>query len=245
MELGLKGRTVILSQEVVPKLGISLAFARGGVKLSIADIDEAQAEKTAARARELGAQVLVVPTDVTDWGQVQVRKTLDAFGDIGVLVNNVGWTVERPFVEKPRSEWEREVQLNLWGMINCTRAALDRMIARRKGAVVSIGPGAGRVGEFCEGVYAACKAGVIALTKTLAREVGRYGIRLNVVCPETTMPESEEEVGEKSMWAGSFGKGWNTPEMRERIARMRWFSWPLKLPRLLPAKPLALAGGTP
>jgi 2-hydroxycyclohexanecarboxyl-CoA dehydrogenase len=162
-----------------------------------------------------------VPTNVTDWGQVQamVQQVLETFGHIDVLVNNVGWTVERLFTDKPREEWELEIQRNLWSMINCTRAVLDPMLAQGKGAIVSIGSDAGRMGEFREGVYAACKGGVIALTKTLAREVGKSGIRLNVVCPGTTMPDEETEVGAQSMWAGSFGKGWNTPEMRQRIAR--------------------------
>jgi 2-hydroxycyclohexanecarboxyl-CoA dehydrogenase len=222
MELGLAGKTVIVTGggSNIGR-GISLAFAREQVNLTIADIDEAQAQKTATQSTELGAKTLVVKTDVSDWDQVQamVQKTLDTFGHIDVLVNNVGWTVERLFMEKPRAEWEREIQLNLWSMINCTRAVLDPMVAQKKGAIVSIGSDAGRMGEFREGVYAACKAGVMGLTKTLAREVGRHGVRLNVVCPGTTMPSSEEEVGETSMWVGAFGKGWNTPEMRERIAK--------------------------
>ena len=222
MELGLAGKTVIVTGggSNIGR-GISLAFARERVNLTIADIDEGQAQKTATSAEELGAKTLVVKTDVSNWDHVQamVQKTLDTFGHIDVLVNNVGWTVERLFVEKPRAEWEREIQLNLWSAINCTRAVLDPMIAQKKGAVVSIGSDAGRMGEFREAVYAACKAGVMGLTKTLAREVGRHGIRLNVVCPGTTMPSDSEEIGETSMWAGSFGSGWNTPEMRERIAK--------------------------
>lgn len=222
MELGLAGKTVIVTGggSNIGR-GISLAFAREQVNLTIADIDEGQAKKVAAAADELRAKTLVVKTDVSSWEQVQamVKKTLDTFGHIDVLVNNVGWTTDRLFIEKPREEWEREIQLNLWSMINCTRAVLDSMIAQKKGAIVSIGSDAGRMGEFREGVYAACKAGVIGLTKTLAREVGKHGVRLNVVCPGTTMPEKEEEIGETSMWAGSLGKGWNTPEMRERIAR--------------------------
>jgi len=222
MELGLAGKTVIVTGggSNIGR-GISLAFARERVNLVIADIGEAQAKKTAANAEELGAKTLVVKTDVSNWEQVQatVQKTLDTFGRVDALVNNVGWTVERLFVEKPRTEWEKEIQLNLWSVINCTRAVLDSMIAQKKGAIVSIGSDAGRMGEFREGVYAACKAGVMGLTKTLAREVGKHGIRLNVVCPGTTMPSSEEEIGETSMWAGTLGKGWNTPEMRERIAK--------------------------
>lgn len=222
MELGLAGKTVIVTGGG-SNIGraISLAFARERVNLVIADIDEVQASRTAASARELGSEALVVNTDVSDWDQVQAMaaKSLDAFGHIDVLINNVGWTVERVFLEKPRAEWEREIQVNLWGMINCTRAVLDPMVARGQGAIVSIGSDAGRMGEFREGVYAACKAGVIALTKTLAREVGKHGIRLNVVCPGTTMPQSDEEVGEASMWASSWGKAWNTPEIRARIAK--------------------------
>lgn len=222
MELGLAGKTVIVTGggSNIGR-GISLAFARERVNLVIADIGEAQAKKTAANAEELGAKTLVVKTDVANWEQVQatVQKTLDTFGRVDVLVNNVGWAAERLFIEKPRAEWEKEIQLNLWSVINCTRAVLDPMIAQKKGAVVSIGSDAGRMGEFREGVYAACKAGVMGLTKTLAREVGKHGIRLNVVCPGTTMPSSEEEIGETSMWAGTLGKGWNTPEMRERIAK--------------------------
>lgn len=224
MELELAHKTVIVTGggSNIGR-GICLAFARERVNLVIADIDEQQAGKTAGKAREAGAaETLVVKTDVSNWEQVQamVRKTVDTFGRVDVLVNNVGWTIDRLFVEKPREEWEKEVQLNLWGMINCTRAVLDDMIAHKRGAVVSIGSDAGRMGEFREGVYAACKAGVIALSKTLAREVGKHGVRLNVVCPGTTMPSSEEDIGKTSMWAGSFLKGWNTPEMRERIARV-------------------------
>jgi 2-hydroxycyclohexanecarboxyl-CoA dehydrogenase len=200
---------------------ISLAFARERSRVAIAEIDVAQGEKVAGEVRALGAQAVVVRADVTRPGDVQalVGAVEDQFGRIDVLVNNVGWTRDRLFVEKPREEWEREVQVNLWSMINCTRAVLDGMIARRAGAIVSLGSDAGRMGEFREGVYAACKAGIIALTKSLAREVGRHGIRLNVVCPGTTMPDSPEDVGPESMWATEALRAWTTPEMRARIAQ--------------------------
>jgi 2-hydroxycyclohexanecarboxyl-CoA dehydrogenase len=148
-----------------------------------------------------------------------VRDVESRLGGIDVLVNNVGWTMDRLFVEKTREEWEKEIQLNLWGMINCTRAVLDGMIARKAGAIVSLGSDAGRIGEFREGVYAACKAGVIALSKTLAREHGRHGIRLNVVCPGMTMPESDDEISGLSMWAQETNRQFSTPEMKARIAK--------------------------
>ncbi|HME92624.1 MAG TPA: SDR family oxidoreductase [Methylomirabilota bacterium] len=201
---------------------IALAFAREGAHLTVAEIDEGQGTKVVAEARDLGAaSATLLPTDVTRWESVQsmVREVEGRAGRVDVLVNNVGWTFDRLFVEKERTEWEREIQLNLWGMINCTRAVLDGMIARKAGAIVSMGSDAGRMGEFREGVYGACKAGVIALSKSLAREVGRHGIRLNVVCPGMTIPASEEDFGDRSMWAAEANRAFSAPDMQARIAK--------------------------
>jgi len=223
VELNLIGRSVIVTGGG-SNIGraISLAFARERVNLTIAEIDEDQGHKVAAEAQGLGAaSAVLVHTDVTEWDSVQamVRAAESRHGRVDVLVNNVGWTHDRLFVEKTRQEWEKEIQLNLWGMINCTRAVLDGMIARQAGVIVSLGSDAGRMGEFREGVYGACKAGVMALSKSLAREVGRYGIRLNVVCPGMTMPDSDEEIGSLSMWAAETNRAWGAPEVRARIAK--------------------------
>ena len=129
-----------------------------------------------------------------------MSRTIQEYGGVDILVNNVGWTVDRLFMEKPREEWEREVRLNLWSPINCIRAVLPNMIEKQSGSIVSISSDAGRMGEFREAVYSACKGGVIALSKAVAREMGRYGIRLNVVCPGLTVPQSDEEMGQDSMW---------------------------------------------
>jgi len=223
MELNLAGKSVIVTGGG-SNIGraIGLAFARERSHVTIADIDEAQAQKVAAEAQQLGAaSAVAVRTDVTAWDSVQalVRGVEARCGGVDVLVNNVGWTMDRLFVEKTREEWEREIQLNLWSMINCTRAVLDGMIARKSGAIVSMGSDAGRMGEFREAVYGACKAGIIALSKSLAREVGRHGVRLNVVCPGMTMPASDEDISPLSMWAAEANRAWNTPEMRARIAK--------------------------
>jgi 2-hydroxycyclohexanecarboxyl-CoA dehydrogenase len=201
---------------------ISLAFAAEGAKIVIADIDAAQAEKVAKEAIKKGAQGAIAHrTDITSIESVadMITRTKNEFGPVDILVNNVGWTIEGLFIEQERSQWEKEIQINLWGMINCTRSVLDDMIQRKSGVVVSMGSDAARMGEFREGVYAACKAGVVALTKTLAREYGKHGIRFNVVCPGTTMPDNDEEISDLSMWAQG-QKRWNTPEMRERIAKV-------------------------
>ena len=223
MDLNLAGKTVIVTG-AGSNIGraIALAFARERANVVVAEIDEAQGGKTVTEATALGAPAISVRTDVTRWESVQamVRAVEARFGRVDVLVNNVGWTHDALFVDKTRDEWEREIQINLWGMINCTRAVLDGMIARKAGAIVSMGSDAGRMGEFREGVYGACKAGVIALSKSIAREVGKFGIRLNVVCPGMTMPKSDDEVGALSMWTAEENRAWRTPEMQARIAKV-------------------------
>ena len=156
MELNLKGKSVMVTGGG-SNIGraISLAFAREGAHVTIAEIDAGQGEKAAAEARKAGAaSAVVASTDVTKWDSVlaTVRDVEGRTGRVDVLVNNMGWTLDRLFVEKERAEWEKEVQLNLWGMINCTRAVLDGMIARKGGAIVSMGSDAGRMGEFREAV---------------------------------------------------------------------------------------------
>jgi 2-hydroxycyclohexanecarboxyl-CoA dehydrogenase len=223
MELNLAGKSVVVTGGG-SNIGraITLAFAREHSHVTIAEIDEAQGKKVAAEASSAGAaSATIVRTDVTSWESVlaMMHEVGARLGGVDALINNVGWTIDRLFVEKTREEWEKEIRLNLWGMINCTRAALDGMIARKAGAIVSLGSDAGRMGEFREGVYAACKAGVIALSKSLAREVGRHGIRLNVVCPGMTIPESDEEISGLSMWAQEATRQFNTPDMKARIAK--------------------------
>jgi 2-hydroxycyclohexanecarboxyl-CoA dehydrogenase len=222
MELNLAGKTAIVTG-AGSNIGraIALGFARERANVVVAEIDEGQGKKTAAEAEGLGAQALFVRTDVARWSDVQamVRTAEERFGRVDVLVNNVGWTRDALFVEKTREEWEKEIQLNLWGMINGTRAVLDGMIARKAGAIVSMGSDAGRIGEFREGVYGACKAGIMALSKSIAREVGKFGIRLNVVCPGMTMPQRDEEIGALSMWNAQENRAWMTDEMRARIAK--------------------------
>lgn len=222
MKLNLKDKAVIITGGA-SNIGraITLGFAAEGSKVVIADIDSEQSKKVAEEAAKAGASdVLIHRTDVSQIADVNAltKAVEEKYGEIDVLVNNVGWTVLGLFIEQDRQQWEREIQLNLWGMINCTRSVLDGMIARRSGVVISIGSDAARMGEYHEGVYAACKAGVMALTKTLAREYGKYGLRFNVVNPGTTMPKSDEDISPESMWSQG-QKRWRSEEMRARIAK--------------------------
>ena len=105
----------------------------------------------------------------------------------------------------------------MWGAINCINAVLPPMIEAHSGSIVCISSDAGRMGEYREAVYSACKAGVIALSKSLARETGRHGLRLNTVCPGVVVPPEEESISEESMWNQM--RDLFTEEVRERVRR--------------------------
>lgn len=220
MDLGFTGKTVIVTGGA-SNIGraISFAFVDEGANVVIADWDDAQANQVVEKIKEKGGQAMAVKVDVTNPEAVKamVDQTLSAFGRIDVLVNSVGGNRDDYFMKEDREKWQRTMDMNLWGMINCTRAVLDTMVGQKSGAVVSVGSDAGRVGEFREGVYAACKAGVMALSKTLARELGKHGLRFNVVCPGLT-PPIPDEIGEKSHWQAQLD--FFTPEMLEKAAKV-------------------------
>ena len=174
---------------------IATRLAAEGAKVAVADIDPVTAAATAA---EIGQGAIAVTMDVTDGASIRdaVAETAKRLGPIDVLVNNAGWDKIEPFVKSQEETWDRVIAINLKGPIRCARAVLDSMIERRSGKIVSIGSDAGRVGSTGEAVYSAAKAGVIGFGRTLAREVARYGINVNVVCPgPTNTPLLQETVG--------------------------------------------------
>ena len=239
MELGLKGKNVVVTGGG-NNIGraIVLAFAAEGSNVAIAELNHSAGKRVVGEVEALGAgaSAFVVDADVTDQAKTQrmISKTIDRLGSVDVLVNNVGWTIDRLFMEKSRDEHVKEVDVNLWGAINCLHAALPHMIERQQGAIVSISSDAGRMGEYREAVYSACKAGVIALSKSLARENGRYGIRFNMVCPGLVVPEQSEIAGTESMWAQGMGDLF-TDEVVERVKR----AYPLR--RIATAQEIANA----
>ena len=206
MDLNLAGKTVIITGGG-SNIGraISFRFAEERANVVLADYDANQANKVADQIKNNGGEALVIQTDVRDNNQVvnMVQQATDSFGQVDILVNNVGGgAVDKLFIRQTREEWENVIAVTYWSVLNCTRAVLDQMIERKSGAIVSLGSDAGRMGEYNEAVYSGAKGGVIAFTKAVAREVGRYGIRLNVVCPGLTVPQDKEAIGEKSLWGG-------------------------------------------
>jgi 2-hydroxycyclohexanecarboxyl-CoA dehydrogenase len=204
MDLGLKNKAVIVTGGG-SNIGraIVLGFAREGARITIGDIDTAQANAVADEARKAGAAAVeVVQCDVTSLEQVQAmfKRTTDAFGAVDVLVNNVGWDKLMFFTQTTPDLWAKIIQVNFVGMLNCTHTALAIMAPQNKGAIVSISSDASRQGEPREAVYGGMKAGVNSFMKTIAKENGRNGIRCNVVCPGVTIPAETAEVGANSMW---------------------------------------------
>jgi 2-hydroxycyclohexanecarboxyl-CoA dehydrogenase len=167
---------------------IALALAADGRAVAVGDLDEGGAGETAAEVERGGGRALAVPLDVTDTASVTagVQLASDGLGPIDVLVNNAGWDALRPFLETDEQFWDRVIEINFKGCLRVTRAVLPGMVERGWGRLVNVGSDAGRVGSSLESVYSGAKGGVIAFTKTIAREVARSGVTANTVCPGPT-----------------------------------------------------------
>jgi 2-hydroxycyclohexanecarboxyl-CoA dehydrogenase len=193
---GLKDKVVLVTG-AARGIGFAIAsrLAEEGARVAIADIDADGAAKAAAG---LGQHAIAVRIDVTASASIKagVAEVAAKLGPVEVLVNNAGWDKIEPFVQSDESTWDRVLAINLRGPIACIRAVLDPMIEARSGKIVSIASDAGRTGSTGEAVYSGAKAGIIGFSKTLAREVARYGINVNVVSPgPTRTPLFEELMG--------------------------------------------------
>src|SRR5436190_12255863 len=167
---------------------IALRLAEHGDAVAIGDIREDDAAETVAAIEEIGGRAVAVRLDVTDSGSVgeAVEETLGLLGPVEILVNNAGWDEMHPFLETEEPFWDRVIEVNFKGCLRMTKATLPGMVERRWGRIVNIGSDAGRVGSSFESVYSGAKGGVIAFTKTIAREVARNGVTANAVCPGPT-----------------------------------------------------------
>ena len=167
--------------------GIALALAAEGADVAVFDVTMSSAESVAAEVRAAGRRALALHVDVTDLARVDAAtaEVVAALGRLDVLVNNAGWTPNEPFAGSAPETWHRVIAVNYVGVLNCTRAALTSMIPARAGRIVSIASDAARVGTPREAVYAGAKAAIMGFSKSLAAEVARHGITVNVVSPAT------------------------------------------------------------
>ena len=175
---------------------ICLGLARAGQKVAVADLRVPEATETAAMINAEGGTAIAVEMDVSDGDAVAagLMSMTDELGPVEVLVNCAGWDVLTPFVATDEDFWDRVIEINYKGPLRTTHGCLPAMIEAGFGRIVNIGSDAGRVGSSGEAVYAGAKGGVIAFTKTIAREVARRGITANVVCPGPTDTPLLEEI---------------------------------------------------
>jgi 2-hydroxycyclohexanecarboxyl-CoA dehydrogenase len=202
---GLRGKTAIVTG--------------GAAGIGAAVVKRFQDEGTRVVVFDLNAER---PVDVTDYEAV--RKAVAEAGPVDILVNNAGWDLFRPFLKTDPAFWHKIISLNLVGAMNLLHCVLPGMVERGRGKVVNVASDAGRVGSSGEAPYSACKGGLIALTKTLARELATKNIQLNVVCPgltETNMleqfmqgagnPEKLREAYRRAVPIGRLGKPEDLP----------------------------------
>ena len=162
--------------------GIAEKLASEGATVVVTDINEAGAKQA---ADELGGNAVGLGCDVSSWESVEamVTSVKERFGRIDVLVNNAGWDKAAPFLDLEQELWPKILGINLYGVLHTMKAVLPIMAEQGAGSVVNISSDAGRVGSSGEAVYSAAKGGVIAFTKSMAREMARKQVRVNVICP--------------------------------------------------------------
>lgn len=168
---------------------IALKLAEYGADVVVADLDLEMARSTSEQiSQKHGVRSVPMQVDVTSLDQTKkmVSDTISEFGDLNILVNNVGWDQAEKFWETTPEFWDKVIDINYRGPLNCCFNAIHHMIEKRSGKIVNIASDAGRVGSSGETVYSGCKGGVIAMTKSLAREVARYQVNVNCVCPGPT-----------------------------------------------------------
>lgn len=168
--------------------GIATTLGQDGFRVVVADMNLAVAEETAKEITAAGGEGSAVEIDVTSLDSVKaaVAKVESELGPIEVVVNNAGWDDFMKFVDTTEEFWDRILDINFKGALRVTHAVVPGMIERGFGRVINIGSDAGRVGSSLEAVYSGAKGGIIAFTKTLAREVATKGVTANTVCPGPT-----------------------------------------------------------
>ncbi len=210
---GLKDKAVIVTGG---GSGIGAAvcerFGAEGAIVAVFDINSEAAAKTAAAIGAAGGKSKAYVVDITDQARVisAVSEVERDLGPVDVLVNNAGWDRGANFLDTDKALWEKIVAINLYGPLQMHHAVLKGMSARGRGKVVNVASDAGRVGSSGESVYSFCKGGLIAFTKTLAREFARKQINVNVVCPGPT---------DTALFRDFCGEGEYGDKLRNALAR--------------------------
>lgn len=177
----------------------AIKFAREGAKVVIADIVLEQVTQTAEELKALGYDAIGIKVDVTNREDVDnmIKTTVKSFGKLDCIVNNAGITADNTLLKMTEEEWDRVININLKGVFNCGQAAAKIMAEQGFGVILNASSVVGVYGNFGQTNYAATKWGVIGLTKTWAKELGKKGIRVNAVAPGFILTPMTEKMPEK------------------------------------------------
>jgi len=173
---------------------IALLLAQKGADIVISDINLEKAEETAKEVEVIGQRAMAIKVDVANTNDVEcmIEAVLERFGQIDILVNNAGIVRDKLILRMTEEDWDAVLNVNLKGTFNCTKAVVKHMSKQRRGKIVNIASVVGEMGNAGQANYSASKAGVIGLTKTIAREFAQRGINVNAIAPgyiETPMTE--------------------------------------------------------
>ena len=215
--VNLAGRTALVtgaSRGIGRAVAEALAARGAAVAVNYTNNDEA-AQETVEQIRAGGGKAIRHRANVGDLDEVRemVRRVERDLGHVDLLVNNAGITRDRSFKNMDATEWGKVITVNLTGVFNCARTVIDGMLIRQYGRIVNISSVVGQAGNFGQANYAASKAGILGLTKTLALETARRGVTVNAICPgfiETEMvaaiPEDVQKKILATIPAGRFGR---------------------------------------
>lgn len=187
--MNFKGKTALVTGGAS---GIGLAtckaFAEAGASVIMTDLNESAGTAAAAEIAAAGGVIRFMKLDVTnrDSAEALAKNLAETIGKLDILVNGAGWDIIQPFMDNTPDYWAKIVSINFMGPVQVTRALLPLLIESGSGRIVNVSSDAGRVGSFGETVYAGAKGGIIAFTKSLAREMTRRQIRVNCICPGPT-----------------------------------------------------------
>ncbi|MCX9074780.1 MAG: 3-oxoacyl-ACP reductase FabG [Candidatus Methanoperedens sp.] len=177
----------------------ALLFAKEGARVVVADVNEKAGEETAAEIKKNGGDGYFAKLDVSNRAEIKqvVRDALEKYGTIDVLINNAGIIQDALVLKMTEEQWDRVINVDLKGVFNCIQAVVEVMINQGNGVIINTSSIVGLNGNVGQVNYAAAKAGLIGMTKTLAKELGKKGIRVNAIAPGFIMTPMTSNVPEK------------------------------------------------
>ncbi|HDP93873.1 MAG TPA: 3-oxoacyl-[acyl-carrier-protein] reductase [Candidatus Aminicenantes bacterium] len=195
----IKGNAIVTGAARGIGKAIALHLARNGFNVAVSDIREEDAQATAKEVKSLGVAAQVVRTDVSQAQDAEtlVQSVRETWDTVDVLVNNAGVTRDNLSMRMSESDWDMVLNINLKGAFLCSREAAKVMMQQRSGRIINIASVAGLIGTAGQANYAASKAGLIALTKTMARELGGRNVTVNAIAPGFILTEMTEQLSDK------------------------------------------------